>query len=232
MTIPVKPKDPQVVAPGVFLVGGPDFTDSRDCLCYLAVGNDARVLLDFGAGPSAERILELACQAGGAPPTHLLLTHAHIDHAGGAAHLAQETGLPIMVHRLDAQTLAQGDPHRSAATWYGLQLTPVENLTILTGGETLPLDPGRLLTILHAPGHTPGSLAAWCPAGDYKVLFAQDLHGPFLPEFGSDLEDWRRSMDALLELRADVLCEGHFGVYRPREKVEAYIRHHLRLQGH
>lgn len=52
-------------------------------------------------------------------------------------------------------------------------------------------------------------------------------HGPFSEEFGSELAAWRKSMERLLALEADILCEGHFGVFRPKENVAAYIEHYL-----
>jgi len=60
-----------------------------------------------------------------------------------------------------------------------------------------------------------------------RVLFGQDIHGPFNRAFGSDLSAWRKSMQALLALDADILCEGHFGVYSPKSRVRAYIEHYL-----
>jgi glyoxylase-like metal-dependent hydrolase (beta-lactamase superfamily II) len=59
------------------------------------------------------------------------------------------------------------------------------------------------------------------------VLFGQDVHGPFAPAFGSDLAQWRNSMLRLLELQADVLAEGHYGVFRPAAEVSAFIREQL-----
>jgi hypothetical protein len=60
-----------------------------------------------------------------------------------------------------------------------------------------------------------------------RILFGQDIHGPFFAEFGSDIGLWQTSMEKLLALKADVLCEGHFGVYRPNEKVTDYIERYL-----
>lgn len=222
-----KATSPRKIAPGVFMVGSPDLTDPRDCLCYLVDAPQARVLIDCGAGPSAAAILDLAVKAAGKPPTHLLLTHAHIDHAGGAAEIKRRTGCRVVIHAEDAQVLADGDTRRSAADWYGLALEPVEADEVLGGDGAITLSPQQKLTILHTPGHTPGSLAAWCLAGGQKVLFGQDVHGPFAPTFGSDLEQWRASMRRLLELKADLLAEGHFGVFRPADEVTAFIEEQL-----
>ena len=59
-----------------------------------------------------------------------------------------------------------------------------------------------------------------------KVLFGQDLHGPFSKEFLSDLNDYQNSMDKLLALEADILCEGHFGIFQPADVVRKYIERH------
>jgi len=62
---------------------------------------------------------------------------------------------------------------------------------------------------------------------DERILFGQDLHGPIHPALDSDLGQWKMSLQKLLDLKADVLCEGHFGVYRPAAEVERYIRSYL-----
>ncbi len=54
----------------------------------------------------------------------------------------------------------------------------------------------------------PGSLSLYRDRGEKRILFGQDIHGPFLPIPGSDIETWRRSMIKLVELEADILCEG------------------------
>jgi glyoxylase-like metal-dependent hydrolase (beta-lactamase superfamily II) len=61
-----------------------------------------------------------------------------------------------------------------------------------------------------------------------RILFGQDIHGPFMPQFNSDLDEWRTSMLKLLKLKCDILCEGHFGVIEPEDSVAAFIKQHLR----
>jgi glyoxylase-like metal-dependent hydrolase (beta-lactamase superfamily II) len=231
MVFSPSPTKPRRLAPGVFMVAGPDLTDPRDCLCYLVVGSEARVLIDAGSGPSAQRILDLTSQVCNQNLTHLLVTHSHIDHAGGVAEIQRLTGCQVLIHGEDAHVLANGDEVRSAAHWYGLTLEPFADAQPLTDNQELPLDPDRSLHVLHTPGHTPGSICAWCMAGEDKVLFGQDVHGPFSPAFGSDLQLWRQSMQRLLDLKADILAEGHYGVYRPAEDVERFITNQLALQG-
>ena len=221
---------PRRLADGVFMVGGPDLSDPRDCLCYLVTGSSARVLIDVGAGPSVEQILALAEKAGGKPPTHLVLTHAHIDHAGGAAEMRRLTGCQVIIHQADAPTLLEGDAVRSAASWYGLHLDSLEPDLVLDGDHQIDLGEDRHLHLIPTPGHTPGSISAWCQAGEFKVLFGQDVHGPFNASFGSDLNLWRQSMDRLLALEADILAEGHFGVFRPASEVRAFLESQLAQQ--
>ncbi|MGA9753899.1 MAG: hypothetical protein WBV23_02015, partial [Desulfobaccales bacterium] len=60
-----------------------------------------------------------------------------------------------------------------------------------------------------------------------KILFAQDVHGPLHPDLRSDAEAYRRSLELLLSLAADVLCEGHYGIYRGKPAVAAFIRKFL-----
>lgn len=219
---------PTKLASDVYMVGGPEMTDPRDCLCYLVAGPEARVLIDCGSGPSAADILDLVNQAVGRPPTHLLITHAHIDHAGGAAEIKELTGCQLLIHPEEEGILAGGDAERSAATWYGLPLKPAAADRLLEHGDSIDLGGGRELNIVHTPGHTPGSICAWYMAGEVKVLFGQDIHGPFMPAFRSDITAWRDSMRRLLDLKADLLAEGHYGIFKPAEEVAEFIQSQLR----
>lgn len=215
------------------MVGGPELSDPRDCLCYLATGPKARVLIDCGCGPSAKRILQLATEAGGAPPTHLLLTHCHIDHAGGAAEIKRACGCEVLVHEAEADVLAQGDPIRSAAGWYSISLPPLQSDRLLDGDAQVDMG-NAALNIIHTPGHTPGSVCAWLETGAQRVLFGQDLHGPFFRDFGSDLIQYEKSMEKLMALETDILCEGHYGVFTPAESAAAFMRQQMaaNLGGH
>ncbi|MDY6855177.1 MAG: MBL fold metallo-hydrolase [Thermodesulfobacteriota bacterium] len=84
---------------------------------------------------------------------------------------------------------------------------------------------------LHTPGHTPGSLSVYMDRKGKRILFGQDIHGPFLPIMGSDLIQWRDSMNLLLTLNADILCEGHFGIYSSKEEVKKYIEGYFKYYG-
>jgi len=89
--------------------------------------------------------------------THLLHTHAHIDHIGDVGRLREETGAIAALHPADLplyQTLAL------QARWIGMQSAPriVKLDAWLSDGETV--GNGTLtIDVLHTPGHTPGSVS-------------------------------------------------------------------------
>jgi len=221
---------PFEVTKGIFMVGGPEITDGRDACVYLLNMGDL-VLIDSGAGWSVDQIqvnierLGFDCSK----LSKLILTHCHIDHIGGAPQLKERFGVTVYIHKLDAPPLEKGDPILTAATWYNTAFPPMPvDVKFNSPHETITIGDEKLVC-LHTPGHTPGSISLYIDRGEERVLFAQDLHGPILKEFGSNLSQWDNSTQQLLELDADILCEGHFGVYRSKKEITNYIRS-LRIQ--
>jgi len=219
------------VCESVYLVGGGGLSDPRDCLVYLLDLGEL-VLIDCGAGPGWPRIADHIHSIGRDPAeVHtLVLTHAHVDHIGAASQVKAVSGCRVVAHALDAPVVERPDPERTAASWYGLVLPAVEvDLVVEAPRHRLELRGGSV-ELIHTPGHTPGSLVALTDTPDgHRVLFGQDIHGPFHPAFDSDLPRWRRSMDELLGLGADILCEGHYGVFHGAEAVRSFIEEHLAL---
>jgi glyoxylase-like metal-dependent hydrolase (beta-lactamase superfamily II) len=212
----------------IYQVGGADMSDPRDCAVYLLDLGEL-VLIDAGAGPSYEQIVR-NIEGLGLKPAKLktvILTHCHIDHIGGAPQFRETFGAQIIMHQLDAEAVEQGDDRMTAASWYNLSFPPMPVDVKLTQEEEHLHFGDQEIICLHTPGHTPGSLSVYLDRGGKRILFGQDIHGPFSEDFGSDLAAWRRSMERLLALEADILCEGHFGVYQPKKNVAEYIRHYL-----
>ena len=213
----------------IFIVGGPEITDSRDGCVYL-INLEDLVLIDSGAGWSSGKIIDNIKELGFNPQTlrTILLTHCHIDHVGGAPDIRKRFGSRIYIHELDAPPLKRGDSILTAASWYQTRFDPTPIDVKLNSPEKTLSIGGKRVVCLHTPGHTPGSISIYIDKGGKRVLFGQDLHGPLLEEFGSNLDDWDRSTKKLLDLNADILCEGHFGIYKTKKEVKDYIMSYRR----
>lgn len=137
--------------------------------CYI-VWNDADksdeagatcVVIDPGAEP--ERIRE-ACE--GRRIEAILLTHGHFDHIGGVKALAKD-GAEIVIHRDDAPML--GSSELNAGWLVGDYVTAPAATKTVDEGDTITFA-GVTFTVLHTPGHTPGSVCyqtgEWLFTGD------------------------------------------------------------------
>ena len=215
---------------GVFLIGSSELSAPEDCCVYLLDLGDL-VMVDAGAGRSVPALLENveALGLGPRPLSAVIATHCHIDHVGGIPQLRKRTGCQVIAHALDAAALEKGDPVKTAADWYQTSFPPTPvDYKLNEVREVLKFEKGEILC-LHTPGHTPGSISLILDRDGKRVLFGQDIHGPFSESFGSDLPGWRKSMGILLGLKADILCEGHFGVIQPEAEVEKYIKNYLEM---
>lgn len=210
-------------------VGGRGLTAAEDAAIYLIDIGGQGALVDAGCGGGEDRLLANVESTGLLPGNLelLLLTHCHYDHAGGARHLRDRLGLKVVAHELEAPYIEAGDDEVCAATWYAARQIPCR-VDVKLGGSRHELDfHGRTITAFHIPGHSPGSLAYLLESQGKRVLFAQDVHGPLHPALKSDLAAYLASLRRLLDLEADILCEGHFGVFRGKGEVENFIRSYL-----
>jgi len=210
----------------VYIVGSSDISHPYDCSIYLLDAGDL-VLIDSGAGTSFDKLVSNIKTLGFDPRKlkTVLVTHAHIDHIGSLYQFQKQFGAKIIAHELDADAIEGSGG--VAAEAYGVAYTPCKiDLRIKGAEETLKL--GRHeLRIVHIPGHTPGSIAAYVDIDNKRVLFGQDIHGPYYPEWGADPALAKLSLQKLIDLKADILCEGHFGIYQPASEVKRYIQHYV-----
>jgi len=140
----------------------------------------------------------------------IVITHAHIDHVGGAMKLRARTGAPILLNQNDYALLKMLDVQ---ASWLGMQNPgKVEIEAGLAHDQTLRA--GKLeANVLHTPGHTEGSVCLYFPAQKLLIagdtLFARSIGRTDLP--GGSFEKIIRSLhDRVLALPDDtVVFPGH-----------------------
>jgi glyoxylase-like metal-dependent hydrolase (beta-lactamase superfamily II) len=206
-------------------VGGAEYTTVEDAAIYLVRFGEKAVLIDSGCGQEHEMLVDNISQV--LPPDvaleYLFLTHCHYDHTGGAQKVREQYGCKIVAHELDTVYLETGDSRVTAAAWYDAQMNPLKiDHAIKEKTATFRIGNGQLIAH-HCPGHSPGSVVYLVEFGPVKVLFGQDVHGPLDPSLLSDRDDYRSSLKFMLDLHADILCEGHFGIYRGKDQVKAFI---------
>jgi glyoxylase-like metal-dependent hydrolase (beta-lactamase superfamily II) len=218
----------------VFQVGGGQLTSLQDAAVYLLLFGEEAALVDAGCGSDTDRLCAniRACSGRPVPVKYLLLTHCHFDHAGGAAELSERLQCPIVAHSLDAEHLERGDDAVTAAAWYGRSMKPVLVHRRIAGSEEKLTVGDRTVRAMHIPGHSPGSLVYLAQSCGKRVLFAQDVHGPLHSSLLSDERAYVRSLRSMLALDADILCEGHFGVFAGRNKVRDFITAFLPEEQH
>jgi glyoxylase-like metal-dependent hydrolase (beta-lactamase superfamily II) len=158
-------KDPAIeLAPGVWripLIG--DYVNGF----MLRDDDDQVTLVDMGVKSSGKKVMAALASIGSGPSdvTRLMLTHAHADHAGGAAYVAQETGREFGIHEDDAKFARAGtNPPRDprfrlgrlmSRTDKGFDDVPVGET--FTDGQVIPFAGG--IEVVHTPGHSPGHAA-------------------------------------------------------------------------
>ncbi|MDP8990934.1 MAG: MBL fold metallo-hydrolase [Acidobacteriota bacterium] len=140
----------------------------------------------------------------------IVITHAHIDHIGGAAKLKAATGAPVLMNANDQELYDQLDVQ---ASWLGME-PPTRTAIDETprDGDVLTLGPAEF-RVLHTPGHTQGSVSLWIPgenkliAGD--TLFRDSIGRTDLPG-GNPRQILRSIEDKLLQLPEEaVVIPGH-----------------------
>lgn len=207
-------------------VGGPGLTAAEDAAIYLVNFAGHAALIDAGCGGGLRR-LWANVEAAGVRPERielLLATHCHFDHAGGLQALRERLGCPVVMHERDADFLERGDDLVTAAGWYDARIPACVVDRRLAGATDEIVLGERPLIALHIPGHSPGSVAYVAHSAGRKVVFAQDVHGPLHPDLLSNAEDYQASLRKLLDLDADILCEGHYGVFAEKAEAARFIR--------
>ena len=140
----------------------------------------------------------------------IIITHAHIDHIGGAQKLKAATGAPVYMNAKDQQLSEHLD---TQAAWLGMATPERTEIDVdAREGEKVALGPAEF-HVLHTPGHTQGSISLWIPAENKLIagdtLFLDSIGRTDLP--GGDYEQILRSIhDKLLPLEdTTAVTPGH-----------------------
>ena len=207
------------------------FIGDSGCSVYLvdSESNDGLVLIDCGMSIDLIKgINNIDLEPKNIK--HCIITHCHIDHIGACYDLNNflNKNIRFYAHDLDGDAIEESNhDEKTAASWYGVNYKPIKLEKRFTKAlEVLKLG-NYDFQCIHTPGHTPGSISILLEIDDKKILFGQDIHGPFMKAFGSNLDNYVKSMERLLNLNADILCEGHFGIFQPAEKVYEYIKGYM-----
>jgi hydroxyacylglutathione hydrolase len=148
----------------------------RSVNSFLIAGKEV-CLVDAGVAGSAPAILSMAGEAGKNPGdlSTLVLTHSHPDHIGGAPAILRETGCLVAAHPDERAWIEDPDlqaRERPVPGFSTLVEGPVRVDRLLQDGDRIELGENRHLTVIHTPGHSPGSLSLWLE--DEGVLITGD----------------------------------------------------------
>lgn len=213
----------------VFMVGGGRLTAPEDAAVYLIHFSGHAAIVDAGCGFAGHELIRniSRCGVDSSRIEYLLITHCHFDHTGGVHDLRSRLKCRVVAHELEAEYLERGDNRVTAAGWYGAVMKPFQVDIRLSGSETEILLGDRVVRAIHTPGHSPGSVVYVVDSCGKKILFGQDVHGPVHPDLLSDRDQYVRSLNLLLALDADILCEGHYGIFRGKQEVARFIKQFL-----
>jgi glyoxylase-like metal-dependent hydrolase (beta-lactamase superfamily II) len=161
----------------------------------------------------------------------VLLTHIHLDHAGGTGALVRENpAIDVFVHERGARHMVDPAKLMSSATrlygtdmerlWGDFLPVPQERIRVLAGDETISVG-GRELQVAYTPGHASHHVSYFDPSS--RVAFVGDTAGircgdrlfvmPPTPPPDIDLEAWRASERRILAWDPDTLFLTHFGPF-------------------
>jgi hydroxyacylglutathione hydrolase len=179
------------------------------CNCSVIGDEATREALVIDPGDDIEGVLALV-RKHNLQVKQIIITHAHIDHVGGAMKLRAATGAPILLNQNDQALLKMLD---AQAAWIGM-VAPGKVEIEQSVGDSDTVSAGTLrATVIHTPGHTEGSVCLYFQAEKKLIagdtLFAGSIGRTDLP--GGSFDKIIRSLhDKVLALPDDtVVVPGH-----------------------
>lgn len=211
----------------IYLVGsgalGFDMTSPWDCHVFLVDGGSEAALIDAGSGLASNQILANCREAIGNVETikHLLITHTHGDHCGGAIDWKTKLGAKIYLSQPLAGQLREGDEdamHLTLARAKGIypktyRMRPCPVDVELSDGDEIKV--GRYkLKALSTPGQCRGHISFYGNIAGKRTLFAGDtvtFGGKIILINTSDcdLHDYKKTIYKLAKLKVDLFLPSH-----------------------
>ena len=215
------------ITPGLHSLGD---TSGGRVRAFLIDDGNGLTLIDTLLNKDGRDILDQIRLLGREPKDlkRIILTHAHQSHLGGLAALKKATGATVYSHDWEADIIAgkrkvEVPPTTGFWPQKPLQVYPLQVAFVLGLGMPEPCEVDQSLkdgdhvgplTLLHAPGHTPGSTAFYWP--DKKALIVGDIvvTWPELalgwPQITLNNKQNRESVGKLCDMTtAEILCVGH-----------------------
>lgn len=226
------------VADGITLIDT-GMAGQRELNAVYLIASDEPALVETGPGADGTVVLEALENLGISPDdlAHVVVTHVHIDHAGGAGALLDRfTRARLWVHEIGAPHLV--DPTRLVAStertygpermrvFYGETLpVPAGRIRSVSGGDRIGLG-DRSLEVLHTPGHashhisllddSSGAMFTGESIGSY--LPWADCFRPALPPPEVDVEAGLASIERMRAMSPRLLLTSHFGSVAPADE--------------
>ena len=173
------------------------------------VTSDGVILVDTLPLPiEAREVAAFAERVSPAGARYVILTHYHADHTYGAylyphAEVVAHAHCRTLLDKRGRSALKAAQQQQPELNEVSIRLPDV---TFENGEMGICLG-GKLLRILHLPGHTQDSTAVYLEDG--RILFAADTVMPVPSVTDGDIDAFRASLQRLLELQIENLVQGH-----------------------
>ncbi len=200
----------------------------NDANSYILKTGDGLIMFDSGCGDTMDQIFRNIEYWDLSPNDikYCILTHPHLDHAGGA-HILKEMGVKIIAIGETADAVSKGDD-RCCGYLYHKTFKPVDVDIIVRDGEVIDVL-GVKIKVMHFPGHTMGCTAYGFDHEGKRIVVSGDIIGTLLAgDFGWDGSiDFNKpvyidSLRRFAKVDMDIMLPGHGLIYfhQPKWRVE------------